>query len=112
MKGSERILQRGSVYYLEKLIERERTLFDLLKSVEADVEKATELSPDILEAQEESIAAVEDQLAAVNEALSAIDQGTYGICIVCGEEIDVELLKEKPERNRCDLHDTVKFLAE
>src|SRR5690625_3494388 len=38
----------------------------------------------------------ERELDAINRALHAIEEGTYGICTVCGREIAYERLKAQP----------------
>ncbi|MDQ0256074.1 YteA family regulatory protein [Evansella vedderi] len=40
----------------------------------------------------------------INNALKAIDEGTYGQCEVCGEEIPYERLEVVPETRRCINH--------
>lgn len=44
-----------------------------------------------------------DRLAAarVVEALRRLDQGSYGSCVVCGEDIDHDRLAVLPEADRC-----------
>ncbi|MBN2809137.1 MAG: RNA polymerase-binding protein DksA [Deltaproteobacteria bacterium] len=37
----------------------------------------------------------------INEALEQIDNGTYGICAECGEEINIERLKARPVAPLC-----------
>src|SRR5215469_15805834 len=38
----------------------------------------------------------EDQLLQIDDALTRVDEGNYGICMNCGEEIPVERLKAVP----------------
>lgn len=42
-----------------------------------------------------------ERLAAVEEALQRIDQGTYGICAVCGNPIPEARLEARPLAVRC-----------
>jgi RNA polymerase-binding protein DksA len=42
-----------------------------------------------------------DRLAEVNVALAKMDQGTYGICEVCGKEISEARLEARPLAVRC-----------
>lgn len=44
---------------------------------------------------------VKDILRRVNEALKDLDEGKYGICDVCGQEIDPARLKVLPYANLC-----------
>ncbi|NPA25615.1 MAG: RNA polymerase-binding protein DksA [Deltaproteobacteria bacterium] len=37
----------------------------------------------------------------INEALKHIDDGTYGICAECGEDINIERLKARPVAPLC-----------
>ena len=37
----------------------------------------------------------------INEALTRIEEGTYGICEVCGGEISIERLKARPVTTCC-----------
>lgn len=41
------------------------------------------------------------EIDAVRAALDRIAAGTYGLCIECGEEIDVERLRAEPAAARC-----------
>lgn len=42
-----------------------------------------------------------DSIADIDRALTKIDDGTYGICDECGEEIGVDRLKALPAAARC-----------
>lgn len=42
-----------------------------------------------------------DQLAEVEHALAKFDQGTYGICDICGQSIDRARLEALPQANLC-----------
>lgn len=44
---------------------------------------------------------VKDLLQRVNEALARIEEGTYGICEMCGEKIPEERLEALPYANLC-----------
>ncbi len=46
-------------------------------------------------------AALKIQLDRVEKALERIKSGTYGICTLCGESIDRELLTAVPESDLC-----------
>lgn len=46
----------------------------------------------------------EKELQDVAEALEAIEEGTYGICVVCHEEIPFERLEALPTTKRCIEH--------
>jgi RNA polymerase-binding protein DksA len=42
-----------------------------------------------------------EQLAEVEHALAKFDQGTYGICDICGQPIDRARLEALPQANLC-----------
>jgi len=46
----------------------------------------------------------ERELAQINEAFHAMEDGTYGICKVCGERIPYERLAIVPMTDRCTEH--------
>lgn len=48
--------------------------------------------------------ALEKQLALVEGALQRLDEGTYGICSVCGQPIEPERLEAIPATDRCIQH--------
>ncbi|MDQ5912558.1 MAG: hypothetical protein QG568_773 [Patescibacteria group bacterium] len=53
---------------------------------------------------ESAILVLETQLHEVNHALEKIEKGTYGICEVSGEEIEVERLEANPSARTCKSH--------
>ena len=42
-----------------------------------------------------------DELARIDRALEAMDDGEYGVCVVCGEDIPFERLKVEPMTQHC-----------
>ena len=42
-----------------------------------------------------------DLLGEVEHALQKLEQGTYGLCDVCGQSIDMERLEIRPQSNLC-----------
>ncbi|MFA1822857.1 TraR/DksA C4-type zinc finger protein [Virgibacillus oceani] len=46
----------------------------------------------------------ETELEEINKALHAIEEGTYGICKICGADIPFERLQAVPEADRCMEH--------
>ncbi|HEY4600976.1 MAG TPA: TraR/DksA C4-type zinc finger protein [Cerasibacillus sp.] len=46
----------------------------------------------------------ERELEDINRALHAIEEGSYGICVECGEDIPYERLEAVPTTNRCIEH--------
>lgn len=53
------------------------------------------------EALEHQGSIVEKRIASVKRALGRIDDGSYGICVRCGEEIAPERLDARPEAALC-----------
>ena len=62
-----------------------------------------ELATEIVEAQKGLILEklVRDQLAEVEHALHKFDQGTYGLCDICGQPIEPARLEALPHANLC-----------
>ena len=44
---------------------------------------------------------IKDQLAEVQHALHKFEQGTYGLCDLCGQSIDPARLEALPQANLC-----------
>ncbi len=42
-----------------------------------------------------------EELEAMDSAIRALEDGTYGVCSVCGEDIDTERLKLMPYATEC-----------
>jgi DnaK suppressor protein len=62
-----------------------------------------ELATEIVEAEKGLILEkrVRDQLAEVEHALHKFDQGTYGLCDICGRPIEPARLEALPQANLC-----------
>ena len=73
---------------------------DLTKGLDADSkEQATQLeNREVLEALANEAT---EELTKINAALQRMDDGTYGICIECGAEIDARRLAARPYAGRC-----------
>ncbi len=50
------------------------------------------------------LAALESKYNAVKESLSDIENGNYGLCTVCGEEIEADRLEANPSARTCKTH--------
>ena len=62
-------------------------------------EEATETAE--LETRLELEKRIRDQMAAVEHALSKFEQGTYGLCDICGQPIDPARLEALPQASLC-----------
>ena len=73
-----------------------------------DVSQADEnTTADNIETYDENNAIVNTLEARYNDvkkSLDKIEQGTYGLCQTCGEEIDMERLEANPSANTCRKH--------
>ena len=71
-------------------------------SVEGAID-TKDLAQHKLETQEAAnyLARVQRELAAVEHALERLRDGTYGLCVDCGQEIAAERLRVQPEIMRC-----------
>lgn len=86
---------------LNDLLERAEVIEDDLRHpLDADwSEQAVDLADDeALEGVDEVLRA---EIQQIRLALLRIENGTYGTCAVCGEEISHERLKARPIATRC-----------
>jgi len=67
-------------------------VFDAVESSEADIQEDIELA--LIQMKSETLAKVDD-------ALTRLEQGTYGNCYECGEEIAEKRLRALPFAVRC-----------
>ncbi|MFA6458854.1 MAG: TraR/DksA C4-type zinc finger protein [Candidatus Paceibacterota bacterium] len=67
-------------------------------NIEVDVADENELADKMEELEENSEVAsqLESQLSEVKEALTKIESGNFGLCEICGEEIEMERLEANP----------------
>ena len=86
---------------LAELEERlERIERDLAEPPDPDSsERAVQMEDD--EALEGQAAVVSNDIASVRRALDRIDDGSYGYCVKCGEEISEGRLEARPEAAMC-----------
>jgi hypothetical protein len=61
-------------------------------------------NPDGMAAHEQVLDGVERVLDDVDRALERLDEGTYGVCEVCGDRIDGETLAASPTAGACRAH--------
>lgn len=102
------MVKTSTVQEIETLVEQRK---DILKDIEhlrralsAEVDPTEEeADPEIVE-REKTLAvlgALERKLDEIELALRAAEEGTYGICEVCGQPIDPARLKIMPEATMC-----------
>jgi RNA polymerase-binding protein DksA len=86
---------------LADLLERAEVIEDDLRNpLDADSsEQAVDLADD--EALEGVDDVLRDEIHQVRMALLRIENGTYGACAVCGEEIPLGRLEARPIATRC-----------
>jgi DnaK suppressor protein len=101
---------------LRRILEERRRdlalqLQDKMRNVRAD--GPVNMSQGVVDAEEASVADIQEDieiallqmksetLNKVNEALSRLDEGTYGNCFECGEEISEQRLRALPFAVRC-----------
>ena len=98
-------------FYKEILLKRKNELEKILLSISQEIKEINKC-----EVKDEADLAVtsmdsgreyqiylrqKKELEEINEALKRIEQGTYGICEMCEEEIQEERLKIKPFAKYC-----------
>lgn len=89
---------------LEELDDRLGKITDDVKHIDKPLEQdfseqATEVENDqVLDALGN---AARDEVEKIKQAISRIDDGSYGICLSCGEPIREERLLALPYANRC-----------
>lgn len=82
---------------------------DWVVRIEDDEEEHTDPldDADITEELERDIATLnvlEQQYQRVEEALKRIENGSYGVCVVCGKEIEEDRLHANPTATTCKEH--------
>ncbi len=104
--------------FRRRLEEEQQRLQEMIRDIESEreevrlTETSSDRSPDPNTAEggslafemEKELSILEnsrDILAKVEEALGRIDEGTYGICDVCGEAIPVARLEALPYAKMC-----------
>lgn len=106
------MLTGDQLIHLEELIAEE--LERIRSESEATGEEREAISPDVSigrlsrldsmqmqEVAKEAQRRREERVSFLEMALEKIDQGTYGVCEACGEDIAFERLKTTPEATRC-----------
>jgi DnaK suppressor protein len=108
--------KEGRYDELKRMLEdRRREILNEVQSKIKDVrtEGTGSLATGVLDAEETSVADIQEDielaliqmkaetLTRINEALERLDEGTYGLCNECGEEISPQRLRALPFAVRC-----------
>lgn len=97
-------------YFKELLIKRQEELLAEAGKTVVDMSDKEESFPDptdraSLESDRNFLLRIRDRerklIVKIREALDRIENGTFGICEVCGEEISEERLKARPVTTLC-----------
>lgn len=66
--------------------------------IEVDSADENEVADKLEELEENAgiVAQLEKQLAEINNSLDKIEKGTYGLCEICGQPIEIERLEANP----------------
>ena len=95
----------------KELMEKLEDLTSRLGDLEKDISrKESPISADFAEQateteNDEVLAALENEtnatIASIKKALKRMEEGTYGLCVVCGEEIPEARIKAVPYTDKC-----------
>jgi RNA polymerase-binding transcription factor DksA len=55
-------------------------------------------------AAERALERIEASLAAIERAIDGFDDGTYGVCEICGHAVEQERLAARASERRCAAH--------
>jgi DnaK suppressor protein len=97
-------------FFKENLLQRLRELYEEAERTVSGMTDMKETFPDpadraTLESDRNFMLRIRDRerklILKIREALERIDNGTFGICDACGDDIDVERLKARPVTTLC-----------
>jgi DnaK suppressor protein len=105
------VMNKARLNYFRKLLtdQRDALVSEAMKTVE-DMSDEEETFPDptdraSLESDRNFLLRIRDRerklIVKINEALARIEDGTFGICEMCGEDISEERLKARPVTTLC-----------
>jgi len=95
-------------YYREKLVNRQKELTERLEEIEHDLDEPAD--PDVEEraTEREGDEVMESlgnagllEIKQIEAALTRVDDGSYGECVKCGEDISDERLELLPATPYC-----------
>lgn len=94
--------------FRQQLAERRRYLLRKLEQFEASLDRPRSKDIEDRATETENEEVIEglgitglEELRRIDRALSRIDNGTYGLCANCGEEIPIKRLRVVPETQTC-----------
>lgn len=105
--------EKKIAYFRERLLEMEREILENIESESYEDENPFDVDGDIADKADvlnsasltEGLSASQKKmLDAVRRALQRIKDNTYGICQVCGSEIEEERLEAIPYADKCKKH--------
>ena len=92
----------------KRMLERKDELLGRLQKIEGDLEKPKDSDFDEMASERENDEVLEGigsaglhEIEQINAALQRIKSGTYGNCVVCGEEIPEKRLEIIPYAVKC-----------
>lgn len=99
---------QGTAKYRNVLLGRLAELDQRLHQIESELggEKAPDFSDSAIDREDEEVLerlgrGGQEEIARIRAALVRIREGTYGICVQCGEQISAERLEILPETPLC-----------
>lgn len=105
MSESKRDLQQAKEILLERKRNHEEKLAQMVKTQFSDgqvQDPGDQALTSTMELLHGSMQDAEiDEYKRINRALEKIEDGTYGICVECGNEISEKRLKSYPDAERC-----------
>jgi DnaK suppressor protein len=102
--------KKDIMYFKEFLTKRQEELLNQANSTVSGMTRPKENYPDptdraALEADRNFMLRIRDRehklIKKIKKALQRIENGTFGICESCGEEISIERLKARPVTTQC-----------
>jgi DnaK suppressor protein len=97
-------------YFKDYLLKRQEELFEEAEKTVTGMTDAKESFPDpadraTLESDRNFMLRIRDRerklIVKIREAIERIDDGSFGICEACGDDIDIERLKARPVTTLC-----------
>lgn len=100
-------------YFKNKLLELQEEILSNIKSETQDEENPFEIDGDLADKAEAFNSATINEglstsqkkiLDEIRKSLQRIKDGTYGKCVICSEEIELERLEILPYADKCKKH--------